>query len=82
MSARPWWNECSIDSPIYNFVWKPFSHGMNFNEFVYSTFPKVGNHLEMHKEISKKSNLLMNLQKYTEVSYNLKHRAIVRMYLI
>ena len=68
MKARSWWVELSADNAMFNFMWKPFSQGIDFEEINNSSIPQVVNHFENHRELSRKSNLFINLQEFAEVT--------------
>ena len=81
LKERQGWIECSLGDPLFNFIWKPFSSGIDFNELDKSPLLQMANHLEKHKEISRKSNLLFNLQQFAEVISSLSIRKIMKMSL-
>ena len=67
MEGRSWWIELPSNNPFYNFLWKPFSYGINFESLAKPSIRQTVNHLENHKELTRKSNLLLNLQEFAEV---------------
>lgn len=69
MKTRSWWIELPVNNPFFNFLWKPFSQGINFEETCNSPIKQVVNHFENHKEISRKSKLFLNFQEFAEVLY-------------
>ena len=69
MEGRTWWIQVPANNPLYNFIWKPFSVGINFENIMKTTTRQMINHFEKHKEISQKSHLFMNLQEFAEVIF-------------
>ena len=69
MRGRSWWIESPVSDPAFNFLWKPFSLGINFDSISTGINQQMVNHLENHKEITRKSNLFINLQDFAEVVY-------------
>ena len=69
MKTRMGWTESPINDPIFNFVCKPLSSGIDFNELNSTPFVQMAHHLQKHKELSRKSNLFFNMQEFAEVFY-------------
>jgi len=69
LEARPWWVELPFGGPNFNFLWQPFSNGINFDNILDPCLKQVVNHFECHKELSRKSNLFLNLLDFAEVFF-------------
>ena len=66
--CRNWWS--FIVNSHSNFRWMPFSNGFKFEKLISNDFSENKtsiNHFEGHREISVKSNLLINLMNYFDV---------------
>ena len=75
MKTRNWWIELPFPSPAFNFKWLPISKGINYEKLSikdkkrYLDSPKQAvNHLEFHRELSRKSNLFINMELACEVN--------------
>lgn len=59
MRRRPWWVEIPNFNSVFNFKWQPTSHRMKFRELGKGRgVRQIVNHLEFHKYLSEKSELL------------------------
>ena len=59
MRRRPWWVEIPNFNSVFNFKWQPTSHRMKFRELGKGrAIKQMVNHLEFHKYLSEKSELL------------------------
>ncbi len=67
VDSRPWWVELPPTSLGYNFLWQPTSHGIRFDSISEPGVRQAVNHFEFHRELSKKSNMFVNLAEFAEV---------------
>jgi hypothetical protein len=68
LDGRPWWIELPNTSPAFNFKWQPISWGIKFDSLnTTAGIKQIVNHFEFHIELSKKSNVFINMQLQAEV---------------
>ena len=76
MQERDSWIELQFMCPQFNFKWQPWSRGIKFQNLSLARKAtkdckneQMVNHFEFHKEITKKSNLYINMQIFSEVHH-------------
>jgi hypothetical protein len=67
LERRDWWQETHPFSSLFNFKWKPDSHGIRFDRLNPSTTKQLINHFENHYNISEKDYLFKNIRGFAEV---------------
>ena len=51
---------------LFNFKWKPTSHGINYERLSKFGFKQLVNHIEGHESLTTKDNLFFNLKAHCE----------------
>lgn len=65
-TRHPDWQEISDYSKIFNFKWKPFSHGIRYDQLSLYGQKQLVNHIANHEEITMKDNMFKNLSSYCQ----------------
>ena len=59
------WEE-TTSTNLFNFKWKPFSYGLNYEKLSKFGFKQLVNHIEGHQSLTTKDELFFNLKTYCE----------------
>ena len=59
------WEE-TTNTNLFNFKWKPFSHGLTYDKLSKFGFKQLVNHIEGHQALTTKDELFFNLKAYCE----------------
>lgn len=71
MQRRKWWIEIPPLHTMFNFKWKPTSHGIRWERLGDPLYQRqLVNHFEHHQEVTKKSNLFRNLNAFSELNHD------------